>query len=153
LEIKKIKDILSLVNKEISRIALKGQLVNEDGKIELAFDSERKLMLVDVIGTLDECRFTYQGQPISKEMVRQFYRKTDWYQNVVRAKETASQKGIKDWKKICSSQPTKLDKELKKIFSQVYQATANAFLEKDIFSVPQLAEVIKKYTFWLEKNK
>ncbi len=71
---------------------------NEDGKIELAFDDKRKLMVVDVIGTLDECRFTYEGVHVSKEIARQFYKKTDWYNDLEQAKKDAEAKGIQDWK-------------------------------------------------------
>ena len=50
-------------------------LKNEDGKIELAFDDKRKLMVVDVVGTLDECRFTYEGVHVSKEVAGNSTRK------------------------------------------------------------------------------
>ena len=83
--------------------------MNEDGKIELAFDNQRRLMVVDVVGTLDECRFTYDGLHVSKEIARQFYKKTQWYKDVEEAKKTAEAKGIKDWKALCKSQPPPLD--------------------------------------------
>ena len=57
-ELDQIKEVLSKVNELITEIAARAGLVNEDGKIELAFDDQRRLMVVDVVGTLDECRFT-----------------------------------------------------------------------------------------------
>jgi len=150
-EIKAVKKVLLIANKVISQVAKKAELVNEDGKIELACGPKRELMLVDVLGTLDECRFTYHGEHVSKEIARQFYRKTDWYQDVEEAKRKATEQGHENWKELCQSQPPKLDPNLKKIISQVYAATANAFLEKDIFDVPKLAEVMKEYTIWLDK--
>jgi phosphoribosylaminoimidazole-succinocarboxamide synthase len=34
--------------------------------VEFSFDENRRLMLVDVLGTPDECRFEYRGMPVSK---------------------------------------------------------------------------------------
>jgi phosphoribosylaminoimidazole-succinocarboxamide synthase len=140
-----IKSVLSKVNDSISRIASHAGMVNEDGKIELAFNTERRLMVVDVVGTLDECRFTYGGMHVSKEVARQFYRKTSWYSDVEEAKKTAEAQGVKDWKALCKSQPPTLDAKLKNIISGLYQATANELTSRKLFDAPQLAEVIKEY--------
>lgn len=150
-ELETVKKVLLTANKVITQVAKKAELVNEDGKIELAYGPKRELMLVDVLGTLDECRFTYHGKHVSKEIARQFYRKTSWYQDVEAAKKKAGEQGHENWKELCQSQPPKLDPNLKRIISQVYAATANAFLEKDIFDVPKLPEVMKEYTAWLDK--
>jgi len=144
-EIEDIEALLLKVNKMITQIALKADMENEDGKIELAFDSERKLMVVDVVGTLDECRFTYDGLHVSKEIARQFYRKTDWYKDVEEAKKRAEKEGVKDWKKLCRSKPPKLDPSLKKIISEMYMAVANGLTETGIFDVPSLAEIVNRY--------
>jgi len=71
-----VKAVLLKADETITEVASKAGLKNEDGKIELAFDEKRKLMIVDVVGTLDECRFTYEGVHVSKEVARQFYKKT-----------------------------------------------------------------------------
>lgn len=144
-EVAEVREVLSRVNNVISEIAAAAGLENEDGKIELAFDSERKLMIVDVIGTLDECRFTYKGLHVSKEIARQFYRKTEWYNDVEEAKKTSEKQGIKDWKRICKSQPSKLDPLLRTIIDEMYMAAANELTKHRLFDVPRLAEVIKKY--------
>jgi phosphoribosylaminoimidazole-succinocarboxamide synthase len=109
-EVKEVKAVLQEVNRTISEIARGAGLENEDGKIELAFDDRRKLIVVDVVGTLDECRFTYAGFHVSKEIARQFYKKTRWYADVEEAKKTAEAKGIKDWRTLCKSQPPKLER-------------------------------------------
>ena len=44
-------------------------------------------MVVDVVGTLDECRFTYDGVHVSKEIARQFYKKTRVVQRLGGSKE------------------------------------------------------------------
>jgi phosphoribosylaminoimidazole-succinocarboxamide synthase len=119
--------------------------VNEDGKIELAFDPSRRLMVVDVVGTLDECRFTYDGLHVSKEIARQYYMKTGWYHEVEEAKKKAKEQGIEDWKKLVKTKPPKLNPELKNMISQMYQATANEIAKKKMFATPKLMEIVKEY--------
>lgn len=144
-EVVEIKDVLLKADETITQAASKAGLVNEDGKIELAFDSERNLMVVDVVGTLDECRFTYDGLHVSKEIARQFYRKTSWFRDVEKAKREAETNGVPDWKKLCKSNPPKLEPKLKAIISKMYMAASNELTERRIFDVPRLADVIKKY--------
>ena len=144
-EVEDVKALLLKVNNMMTQIALKADLENEDGKIELAFDPERRLMVVDVVGTLDECRFTYDGLHVSKEIARQFYRKTGWYEDIEEAKKKAEMEGVKDWKKLCKSNPPKLDPALKMIINEMYMATSNELTERKMFNVPNLAEVIEKY--------
>ncbi len=152
-EVEEIKDKLSHTNNLISEIAARGKLQNDDGKIELAFDGNRKLIVVDVIGTLDECRFTYEGLHVSKEIARQYYRKTNWYKDIEKAKRIAEIKGITNWKSLCSSQPSKLDPILKKIICDMYMAATNECTGLNLFDVSSLANTIKEYRKYLdEKN-
>jgi phosphoribosylaminoimidazole-succinocarboxamide synthase len=152
-EVAAVKMVLSKVNDAISRIASRAGLKNEDGKIELAFDDERRLTVVDVVGTLDECRFTYNGVHVSKEVARQFYKKTDWYRDVEEAKKTAEVQGVKDWKALCKSQPSKLDVQLKTIISEMYMAAANELTDRKLFDAPRLADVIKRYREYMSEKK
>ena len=144
-EVEEVKAVLLKVDETITRIASKAGLENEDGKIELAFDPERRFMVADVAGTLDECRFTYDGLHVSKEIARQFYRKTDWYRDVEEAKKRAEATGVRDWRKLCKSSPTKVDLASKIIISEMYMAAANELTSRKLFDVPGLAEVIEKY--------
>jgi len=144
-EVEEVKALLLKVDETITEIAQKAGLVNEDGKIELAFDPERRLMVVDVVGTLDECRFTYNELHVSKEIARQFYKETEWYKDVEEARCTAKDKGIEEWKTLCKLQPPKLDPKLNTIISEMYMAAANALTNRKLFDVPNLAEVVKKY--------
>jgi len=62
-----------------------------DGKFEFAFiESDdkncRDFMLVDSI-SLDELRLTLDDLMLSKEVLRNFYKQTDWYQNLIESKE------------------------------------------------------------------
>jgi len=153
IELIAVKTVLAKVDHIITEIARRAKLENEDGKIELAFDSQRKLMVVDVVGTLDECRFTYNGVHVSKEIARQFYKKTGWYRDVVEAKRTAEKRGVRDWKPLCKSQPPKLDARLKAIISGIYMAAANELTHRRLFYVPSLVETIKQYREYIGEKK
>jgi phosphoribosylaminoimidazole-succinocarboxamide synthase len=151
-EVNQIKDVLLKVDNLITKVSSKSKLKNEDGKIELAFDPAREPIVVDVIGTLDECRFTYQGFHVSKEIARQFYKRTEWYKDIEEAKKEAKQKGVEDWKTLCKSKPVKLDPTLKKIIRNMYTSTANEFIGSRIFDSPKLGEVMKQYKAFMESD-
>src|SRR3990167_9177852 len=58
-EFEALKKSVLAINSLISNESKKAGLVNEDGKVEFGFDDARKMILLDTVGTLDECRFTY----------------------------------------------------------------------------------------------
>ena len=140
-----IKKLLLQVNDTITQVTSRVGLKNEDGKIELAIDDKRRLMVVDVIGTPDECRFSFGGFHVSKEVAREFYRKTDWYKDVEESKRKAQKEGIANWRKLCSKDPPKLDSTLKTLLSEMYMATANELTSNQMFDTQSLEEVIKKF--------
>jgi phosphoribosylaminoimidazole-succinocarboxamide synthase len=144
-ELEEVKALLLKVDETITEIASKAGLVNEDGKIELAFAPERRLMVVDVVGTLDECRFTFDGLHVSKEIARQYYRRTDWFRDVEEAKKKAEKEGVEDWKKLVKTKPPKMEPTLKNIITEMYLATANELTKKQMFVVPKLADIVKRY--------
>jgi len=86
-EFEKLRNLTLFIDDLITEETRKINLNNEDGKVEYALDLERNIMLVDALGTLDECRFTFEGIPVSKEIARIYYRKTDWYKEVEEAKK------------------------------------------------------------------
>lgn len=145
-EVIKLKELTSTVSELITKEFLKIGLVNEDGKIEVGFDYDRNLILVDVLGTLDECRFTYEGLPISKEMARIYYRNTEWYQAV----EEAKGKDKHNWKDICRLNPQPLPPRLKLLISQIYCACTNEITENEWFKVPILKDILKEIKEVLE---
>jgi phosphoribosylaminoimidazole-succinocarboxamide synthase len=151
-EVAEIKEELFSVNSMITRMAARADLENEDGKIELAFDPQRKLMVVDVVGTLDECRFTYQGLHVSKEIAREYYRRTRWYGDVEEAKKRAGAEGIEDWRRLCRSQPPPLDSRLKRIIRDLYMAAANECTRLGLFDAPSLVSVLDQYKEYLSEN-
>lgn len=136
-----LKDLVltmaSLISQEFARVGL----VNEDGKFEFGLDQDRNLMVVDVLGTLDECRFTYQGLPVSKEVARIYYRQSQWYQAV----EEAKQQDRQHWKEICRLSPEPLPPELKKAISDIYCACTNEVTRRQWFkAVPPLQEILAR---------
>jgi phosphoribosylaminoimidazole-succinocarboxamide synthase len=124
-------------------------LDNLDGKFEFAFDPERKLMVVDTMGTLDECRFTYNGVDVSKQIPRDWYRlaQPEWVAEIERAKDS----GVEDWRSLVTVQPEPMPKELIEILEQVYGSVANAILGRRMFDVAPLPEVVSGYQSY--KNK
>ena len=144
-ELSDVKSVLLKSDETITKAAANAGLKNEDGKIELAFDDKRKLILVDVLGTLDECRFTFNDVHVSKEVARQFYKQTAWYNDLEQAKKEAEAKGAMDWKALCKSKPPKLDAKLKKVISQMYTSVANEMTSKQFFDSPKLSKVISDY--------
>lgn len=140
-EIEKMKKILQEVNSLITEEVKKLNLLNEDGKIELAFNEKRDFMVVDVVGTMDECRFSWNGLPVSKEIMRIYYRKTSWYEKVNEAKK----KDSVNWKKLVKENPSPLPSELLHAIENLYSSFANELTGRVWFpSTPPLSEVLKE---------
>ncbi|MEW6102871.1 MAG: phosphoribosylaminoimidazolesuccinocarboxamide synthase [bacterium] len=136
-ELKKITfNLNSLITGELQRIGL----INEDGKIEFGFDEASNFIVVDVFGTLDECRFSYEGIPVSKEIARIYYRRTPWYKTL----EEAKNKDRQNFKEICTLKPEPLPERLKLLISQIYCACCNEITKKEWFPAPPLKEAIKE---------
>lgn len=140
-ELEQIKKITLRVDDFITAEVERVGLVNEDGKIELGFDERRNLMLLDAVGTLDECRFTFEGMPVSKEIARIFYRPTPWYQEV----EEAKKKDELNWRALVGSAPPNLPPGLKDLISQLYRASCNEITRRRWFAgVPSIREILGK---------
>ncbi len=144
-ELVQMKKILSFVNELINKETQKLGLFNEDGKIELGFDENRNFVLVDALGTLDECRFTFGGMPVSKEIARIYYRKTDWFKDV----EEAKKKDRVHWKSIVRTKPPHLPEELYKGICLIYQAYANELTGKKWFDAPSLRKILEDIKKWV----
>ena len=109
-----------------------------DGKLEWAFVSgqSRSFMLVDSIG-LDELRLEKNGHSLSKEFLREYYRKTPWYADLTLAKKKAEELKV-DFKSLCPSLPSHLGQKEKNAAENLYLAFTNdlarVVLGKTIFS-------------------
>ena len=101
-----------------------------DGKFEWAFvkgeDNSRSFVLVDSLG-LDELRLVYKGASLSKEFLREYYRKTSWFKAVEDAKKIRERKNLKDWKSLCHESPENLPKNIIDGASLLYQNFEKAF--------------------------
>ncbi len=139
-EVEKIKSITLLVNRLITEQAERLGLYHEDGKVEFGFDEDRNLILVDVLGTPDECRFTFEGIPVSKEAARIFYRKTPWYEDIEEAKKRDRQ----NWKALVETPPPPLPEKLDTLFARLYQAFCNEITRKRWFPVPALSGILEE---------
>ena len=136
-ELEELKSIAMRVNGIITREVSKAGIVNEDGKFEFAFDEKRRLMVVDTIGTPDECRFNFEGVQISKEVLRNYYRRTEWYRKV------EALKGQPEWRKAVGI-PPRLPDELKQAVSEMYMSCCNEITGIRFFDVDGLKDVVKK---------
>ncbi len=137
-ELKEIKRVTLLINELITEEAKRIGLFNEDGKVEFGFDENRNLVLVDALGTLDECRFTYQCLPVSKEIARMYYRKTSWYKDV----ELAKNQDRLNWKTLVKSSPSPLPEDLARSIPLIYKAYTNELTKRKWFDAPPLREVL-----------
>ena len=139
-EIEQLKETTLVINDLISRETSRADLVNEDGKIEFGFDRNRNLVVVDVLGTPDECRFTWNDIPVSKEVLRMYYRTTAWYREVESVKKTDPI----HWKKLVSTPPPGLPEETIALVSSLYSACCNEITGRRWFEVPPMENILKK---------
>jgi phosphoribosylaminoimidazole-succinocarboxamide synthase len=140
-----LKEIALKVNRIITEQAERQGLEHEDGKIEV-FYFRGELFVADVAGTFDENRFSFAGKEISKEVIRQYYKKSqpDWADAVEKAKAKAEKKKDRGWKKYCKVEPKNLPPALLELVSEMYCAGANRYCGKEIFSARGLGEALEK---------
>ena len=132
------------VNRLITDRAAEAGLVHEDGKIEcIAVSGE--VRVADVVGTFDENRFAYDGQEVSKEVLRQYHKRTqpDWVEAVAAAKREAKRRDVADWKSLCERAPEPLPADVIQVARDLYAGGANAYLDRDLFEAPSLAEAVE----------
>lgn len=131
---KKLLLIDSVITDNVSKIGI----VNEDGKFEFGMDENRAMIVVDVLGTPDECRFTYEGIPVSKEVVRIWYRKSEWYDRVEKAKK----KDKIGWKKLVTRGPEPLPIRMVELISSLYLSFCNELTGRKWFDTPDLRNTL-----------
>ncbi|MEF8807450.1 phosphoribosylaminoimidazolesuccinocarboxamide synthase [Natronomonas sp.] len=132
------------VNDIVTEKAAEAGLKHEDGKIEcLYFDGE--IRVADVVGTFDENRFSYEGQQLSKEVVRQYHKRTqpEWVEAVDAAKARAKEEDVADWRELCEVDPEPLDDHVVDAVRDMYTAGTNAYLDRELFSAPPLSEAVE----------
>jgi phosphoribosylaminoimidazole-succinocarboxamide synthase len=137
-----LKSLALQVNAVITEQAQATGFAHYDGKIETVWNNG--LVVCDVIGTFDENRFAWQGEQISKEVLRQ------WYKRHQPEFGSACEKWKKTgpgWQKGCDVKPHTLPSEFATLVSQMYMSGCNRYTGKRVFDSPPLEEVMEKLKF------
>jgi phosphoribosylaminoimidazole-succinocarboxamide synthase len=138
---------LEAVAREVNRVvtdrAAEAGFVHEDGKIECLY-YEGEIGVADVVGTFDENRFSYGGQQVSKEVIRQYHKRTqpEWVEAVSTAKAEADERGVADWKSLCDRNPEPLDSDVVRAARDLYCAGTNAYVGRAAFDAPPIDEAV-----------
>lgn len=137
--IEDLRAVAREVNTVINQHTKDVGLTHLDGKIECLYH-DGSIKIADVTGTLDENRFAFNGHQLSKEVLRQYYARTDpdWVDAVTEAKDRAKREGIADWRDLCTKSPETLPSEMVELASDMYRAGANTYLDRQWFDVPPL---------------
>jgi phosphoribosylaminoimidazole-succinocarboxamide synthase len=138
-----LADLARTVNRIVTDRAGGVGLVHEDGKIEILYH-DGELRVADVVGTFDENRFSYEGTGLSKEVLRQYHKRTqpEWVAAVEEAKTAARERDVADWKALCDHDPEPLDESVLKVARDLYAAGTNAYVGRDLFDAPPLETAI-----------
>jgi phosphoribosylaminoimidazole-succinocarboxamide synthase len=131
------------VNDVVTERAAAAGLDHEDGKIECLY-VDGEIRVADVVGTFDENRFSYDGQQVSKEVVRQYHKRTqpEWVEAVADAKRRAKAENVADWRTLCERDPQPLAADVLAVASDLYTAGANAYLDRALFDAPPLSAAV-----------
>jgi phosphoribosylaminoimidazole-succinocarboxamide synthase len=131
------------VNRLVTERAGEAGFVHEDGKIECCY-VDGTVKVADVVGTFDENRFAYDGQEVSKEVVRQYYKRShpEWVEAVSEAKAAADRRGVADWRTLCEVAPDPLPASVIDAVSGLYAAGANAYTGERWFDAPDVAAAV-----------
>jgi phosphoribosylaminoimidazole-succinocarboxamide synthase len=142
-EIARLEELALAVNHILTDHADRAGLVHEDGKIECLYH-DGAIKVADVVGTFDENRFSYDGQEMSKEVVRQYYKREhpEWVDAVSEAKAEADRRDDPDWRSLCDTEPPALSEEVINTVAEMYAAGTNAYTDYDWFDAPELDEAV-----------
>lgn len=140
-----IEIIARTVNRLLTERATETGFTHDDGKIEVLY-ADGEIRVADVVGTFDENRFTYDGQQISKEVLRQFYKDYDaeWVDAVDAAKAEAKATDVADWRGLCAVSPTQLPSAVISIAGDLYSAGANRYIGRSLLEAPPLDAVMDR---------
>ncbi len=140
-----LREIARTVNEVITDRAADVGLTHLDGKIECLYH-DGTIKVADVTGTLDENRFAFDGRQVSKEVLRQYYARTDpeWVEAVGAAKREARERDIADWRTVCEREPEALPPDVRELAGELYRAGANAYLDRMWFEAPPLHAVMDR---------
>ncbi|MCX6768074.1 MAG: phosphoribosylaminoimidazolesuccinocarboxamide synthase [Candidatus Micrarchaeota archaeon] len=140
-QLAEIKEIALKVDGYLNRQAASAGLFHEDGKIEVIVDDKGGFLVADVFGTLDENRFEYGGSgrmEVSKQILRDYYKKTPWYNELEAAKKKTDNK--KEWPK-----PPRMPAGLADKIGNIYKSFAAGWTGKNSWNAPPLAQALGDY--------
>jgi phosphoribosylaminoimidazole-succinocarboxamide synthase len=142
--IDELEETALAVNEIVTERARECDIVHEDGKIE-CFYHDGQVYVADVVGTFDENRFSYDGQEVSKEVIRQYHKRTqpEWVEAVGEAKERAKAENVADWKSLCERTPEPLPDHVVDAARDLYTAGTNAYIGRELFEAPSLGEAVE----------
>ncbi|WP_256685813.1 phosphoribosylaminoimidazolesuccinocarboxamide synthase [Halococcus qingdaonensis] len=132
------------VNRVVTERAEEVGLTHEDGKIECLYH-DGEVRVADVVGTFDENRFSYRGHELSKEVLRQYHKRTqpEWVTAVSAAKEEIEETQGTDWHALCGPDPEPLTADVVATASDLYTAGANAYVGRELFDAPELSAAVE----------
>ncbi|ARS89362.1 phosphoribosylaminoimidazolesuccinocarboxamide synthase [Natrarchaeobaculum aegyptiacum] len=141
-----VEDLESIaleVNRVVTEQADDAGLVHEDGKIECLYVGG-EIRVADVVGTFDENRFSYEDVQLSKEVLRQYHKRTQpsWVEAVDDAKAEAKRRDVADWRKLCDDDPEPLAESVLETARDLYCAGTNAYTGEEWFDAPPLSTAI-----------
>ena len=138
-----LESVAREVNDLVTERAAEAGFVHEDGKIECVY-ADGEVRVADVVGTFDENRFAYDGQEVSKEVIRQHYKRIapEWVEAVSDAKARADEEGVADWRPLCAVSPPSLDPAVVGAVADMYAAGTNAYTGADWFDAPPVADAV-----------
>jgi len=134
-----LKRMALKTNEVVTALARQAGFEHYDGKIEAIWDEG--LLVCDVLGTFDENRFAFQGRQLSKEVLRQWYKRNQ--PEFVEACERWKKSG-RGWQERCDVKPRKLPREFVQLVSQMYTAGCNRYTGRGVFKAPPLEEVLER---------
>jgi phosphoribosylaminoimidazole-succinocarboxamide synthase len=144
----RLAELARTVEAVVTERAAAAGLDHQDGKIE-CYWADGEVGVADVAGTFDENRFAHDGQQVSKEVVRQFYRREhpEWVDAVADAKARADAEAVADWRPLCDHEPPALPASVVDRVADLYAAGADAYAAGDPagdgwFDAPPLSEAV-----------
>jgi phosphoribosylaminoimidazole-succinocarboxamide synthase len=142
-DIGRLEELALAVNHLLTRQAENAGFVHEDGKIECLYQ-QGTIAVADVCGTFDENRFSYSDQELSKEVLRQYYKREhpEWVEAVSEAKRAARERDRADWQALCNREPPSLPKSAIEVAADLYTAGANAYLGSEALDAPGIEAAV-----------
>ncbi|MFB6156386.1 MAG: phosphoribosylaminoimidazolesuccinocarboxamide synthase [Haloferacaceae archaeon] len=144
-DLERLRQMARAVNHVLTTHAADRGFTHEDGKIECLYH-DGAIKLADVVGTFDENRFAYDGQEVSKEVVRQYYKREHpgWVEAVSAAKAEARERGVADWRALCDRSPPSLPADVVEAVADLYTAGTNAYTDGEWFVAPSMAAAVER---------